>query len=245
MVGKFLSGNYKILVSGDSISKGVIYNEEKEKYTFLDEGYVSIIQNKLRGVVYNAAKFGNTIIKGMNKLQGEITKNEPDIIFIEYGGNDCDYNWDEIAKNPTTEHNPKTDFYDFKRVLSETVGTLKKKGIVPILMTLPPLEADRYFKWVSKSSSNAANNILSWLGSTVKIYSWQERYSSAIVSIAAQTKTRIIDIRSAFLQSPDFSKLICIDGIHPNREGHRLIAEKIYEYIHTNYHFLLKEDSIF
>ena len=65
-------------------------------------------------------------------------------------------------------------------------------------------------------------------------------YNSVIVSIAEETKTRWIDIRGAFLQTADFTNFICIDGIHPNEKGHKLIAAKIFEYIKSNYSFMLK-----
>ena len=42
-----------------------------------------------------------------------------------------------------------------------------------------------------------------------------------------------------FLQKDDYTKLICDDGIHPNKAGHRVIAEKILHYIESNYMFLL------
>ena len=44
---------YNIIISGDSISKGIIYDEEKGKYTILNENYVTILQNKVKGVIYN------------------------------------------------------------------------------------------------------------------------------------------------------------------------------------------------
>jgi lysophospholipase L1-like esterase len=53
------------------------------------------------------------------------------------------------------------------------------------------------------------------------------------------TKNRLIEIRSAFLQKEDYTKLICLDGIHPNKEGHKVIAEKILQYIKADYTFLL------
>jgi lysophospholipase L1-like esterase len=235
---------YKIVVSGDSISKGVIYNEDTGKYTITSNNYVSLIQDKIKGIVCNAAKFGSTIIKGISKLQSEIAKNNPDIVLIEYGGNDCDFDWEDIARNPKAAHNPKTDVKLFRQMLYNEVSALKSKGIIPVLMTLPPLDADRYFKWISKNSTAIANNILEWLGSVNKIYWWHEMYNSVIVNIAEETKTKWIDIRGAFLQTADFTRLLCIDGIHPNEEGHKLIASKIFDYIKSNYGFMLKDGAV-
>ena len=44
-----------ILVSGDSISKGVIYDESKDKYSILQENYVELLRNKLNGIIYNTS----------------------------------------------------------------------------------------------------------------------------------------------------------------------------------------------
>lgn len=240
MVNKNIKDSYNFLVLGDSISKGIIYNEEKEKYISLKGNYVDLLQNSLKGTINNVAKFGNTILRGIERLQRDVLKNKPDIVLIEFGGNDCDFDWQEIADNPYGEHKPKTDFAVFKIHLKELIRTLENVNITPVLMTLPPLDPDRYFKWISKNNVEIGKNILKWLGSVNKIYWWQERYNSAIISIAEETKTRLIDVRSAFLNYPDFRQFICADGIHPNEKGHEIIANKIYEYIKTNYTYLLK-----
>jgi hypothetical protein len=41
-------------------------------------------------------------------------------------------------------------------------------------------------------------NILKWLGSINTIYRFQESYSRMIEKIAAETKTRLVDIRTLF-----------------------------------------------
>ncbi len=241
----FKKESFNFVLYGDSISKGVIYDEEKSKYVLLEESYPNLLKNKLNGVIYNAAKFGNTIIRAAGKFQNDVMKKNPDIVIIEFGGNDCDFKWNEIAENPYANHEPNTDFNIFQNSLKNLVESLRATGIVPVLLSLPPLDPDKYFKWVSQNSAAAGEKILTWLGSVNKIYWWQERYNSAIISIAQETRTKWIDIRSAFLNTPDFRKFLCIDGIHPNREGHQLIADKIMEYLNTHkYTYLLKESTV-
>ncbi len=237
-----LKDTYRFVLYGDSISKGVIYDEQKKKYIVLDENFPALLQNKLKGIIYNVAKFGNTLIRAIGKLPNEVLKKNPDVVIIEFGGNDCDFDWEQIAENPDGIHNPKTDFNVFQRLLRNLIDTLNRNGIIPVLLTLPPIDADKYFKWISKNSAAVGEKILKWLGSVTKIYWWQERYNSAIVSIANETKTRLIDIRSSFLKHPDYREFLCLDGIHPNRQGHRIIADRIYEYIKTHCSFLLKDD---
>ncbi|OZB94453.1 SGNH/GDSL hydrolase family protein [Paenibacillus sp. XY044] len=232
------------IVSGDSISKGVVYDETRSKYVILEDNYVSLLQGKLKGAVKNTARFGNTLIKGIGSLKKEILKDKPSMVLIEYGGNDCDFNWNEIASNPDAEHRPKTDFSLFEKMLTDTVNFLKSQSITPVLMSLPPLNADKYFKWVSRDNPEAEQNIMKFLGSVTKIYWWQERYNSTILKVSELTKTKYIDVRGAFLAHPDFTQFICSDGIHPNRDGHRIIYDKVLEFVKANYGHLLKDNTI-
>jgi acyl-CoA thioesterase-1 len=232
---------YKFLVSGDSISRGIIYDEVKGAYSVLEKSYVDLVQHKLKGIVQNASRFGATLIRGIGRLAKELAKGRPDVVLLEYGGNDCDFAWKEIAADPSSLHEPQTGLILFEETLAAAVGSLKAEGIVPVLMTLPPLDADRYLKWVSGQDAAAEGTILKWLGSVAKIYWWQERYSSSILAVAERTKTRWIDVRGAFLRSPDYSALVCRDGIHPNEAGHALIADTIVDYITRDSAFLLSE----
>jgi acyl-CoA thioesterase I len=230
---------YTIVVYGDSIARGVIYDEEKQKHSLLLESFTNLLRNHLKGVVYNAAKFGSTIVEGLLRLQDDVLKRKPDIVLIEFGGNDCDYHWDRIVENPSGGFQPNTNCSTFYDLLSGLVKKLDSMKIVPVLVSLPPLDPDKYFRWISHNSDQAGKNILQFIGNVSHIYSWHERYNAAILRVAEETKTRLIDIRSAFLQKDDYTKLICMDGIHPNKEGHKVIADKILQYIQSNYTYLL------
>jgi lysophospholipase L1-like esterase len=244
MSDSILAKNYNFLVSGDSISRGIIFDEEKGKYAVLEKCYVALVQRRLKGIVQNASRFGSTLIRGICRLGKDIAKGRPDIVLIEYGGNDCDFAWNEVAAYPNMPHEPQTDLTVFEDTLTAAVASLKAQDIAPVLMTLPPLNADSYIKWVSKQDPAVEGNILKWLGSVTKIYWWQERYSASIVRVAEATGTRWIDIRGAFLKQPDFTALICRDGIHPNEMGHALIAQTIVEYISSGFAYLLAEGPV-
>jgi len=237
-----IKGHYNFLVTGDSISRGIAYDEESGKYSVLENPYVSLVQARLKGLVRNVSRFGNTLTRGLGKLGREIAREQPDIVLIEYGGNDCDFAWREVAAHPDLDHEPQTSLPLFEETLIQTLALLKGQGIVPVLMSLPPLNADSYIKWVSGLDPLVEGDIMKWLGSVTKIYWWQERYSASIVRVAETTKTRWIDVRGAFLSRPDFSNLICRDGIHPNQAGHELIASTIVDYIARDFSFLLAEE---
>lgn len=231
---------YNFVLYGDSISKGVVYDEVKGRYIVLKESFANIVSDNLKGVIHNLGKFGNNIIRGQQKLEADVLKRNPDIVLIEFGGNDCDFDWDAIANNPEGSFSPKTELTVFENTLNSIVDYFKKLDIIPLLMTLPPLDSDRYFKWVCKNNSDAEKNVLKWIGDINRIFHWQEQYSVKVEEAAKRNNVQLIDVREAFLNHNEYNRYLCIDGIHPNKEGHKLIAERVMEYLNCNFKFLLR-----
>ena len=155
---------------------------------------------------------------------------DSDYTFIEYGGNDCDFDWIKIAQDPHGEHKARTPLEEFTEELSSLVAKIKGLGSIPVLITLPPILSDTYFSFFSRSMSDEQkNNIKEWLGGDVSIITrWHESYNRALFQIANQTGTQIIDITTPFdTFRGDLTSLYCADGIHPNARGHKLIAHTI------------------
>ncbi|MBU3129740.1 SGNH/GDSL hydrolase family protein [Clostridium tagluense] len=235
-----IKDSYVLIAFGDSITKGIIYDEEKSKYSALKENFTNIISNKIKGQVYNAGKFGSTIMRGVSKMYNDVIKKSPDIVLIEFGGNDCDYNWADIAKNPDEQYKPNTDISTYRETLCAMIDTLKVNHILPVLMTLPPLDPLKYFKWITKEDSFAEQNILQWLGTKDRLFNWHSSYNKIITEVANETNTVLIDIRTEFLKHSNYSQFLCKDGIHPNIDGQSLIATVILKFIGDNYNFLLQ-----
>jgi lysophospholipase L1-like esterase len=231
---------YNFVLYGDSISKGVVYDEIKGRYVVLKESFANIIADNLKGAIHNMGKFGNNITRGAQKLESDVIKRNPDIVLIEFGGNDCDFDWDAIASNPQGSYAPKTELNTFESTLNSIIDLFKQLNIIPVLMTLPPLDSNRYFKWVCKNDSNAEKNVLQWIGDINRIFYWQEQYSRKVEEAAKKNNIQLIDVRNAFLNQKEYNKYLCIDGIHPNKEGHKLIADKVMEYFNSNFRFLLR-----
>lgn len=220
-----------IMVVGDSLSKGVVYDDEKGRYRFSPRCFASLLEGVLRPAIYNKSKFGSTIDYGSAVLHDELPRLAPDYVLIEFGGNDCDFDWNAVAESPASDHRPKTELTYFTDTLGCCVESVRRIGKKPVLMTLPPLVAPRYFSKISGGDSEKGGNILKWLGDVGKIYWWHERYSAAVSLVARQAGAFLIDVRSRFLVSDDFSALICSDGIHPNENGHSVIARAIRDFI--------------
>lgn len=218
-----------ICVFGDSIAKGVIFDNIRGRYIFLKENITNILNRSLGLKIDNYAKFGCTIQTGKKIIEKHLPKlSQYKYTALEFGGNDCDFDWAAISERPFDEHLPKTPVDSFEEIYSEVIDTVVKSGSTPVLVSLPPLNAPRYFSWISRGLN--ADNILKWLGDVEHIYRWHEMYNLVVLKLAAIKNVPVIDIRGAFLKTRDYIKLYCEDGIHPNEEGHRLISDIITEY---------------
>ena len=220
----------KVIALGDSLTKGVILSEAY-KYTLAENSYMDIISRELGLQVVNYGRFGSTVGTGITMLErhmNEIASSE--YTFIEYGGNDCDFDWMKIADCPSGDYVPNTSLEDFKTKFFELIARIRELGSIPVIVSLPPILASTYFEFFSRNmSEQQKNSVINWLGGDTGIITrWHESYNRVLFMIAKETETPIIDITTAFdTYRGDLRALFCADGIHPNEKGHKLIASTI------------------
>lgn len=206
---------------GDSIGKGVIYDEVRGRYSILKENCVNLLSEKLGCRIENHAIMGATASEGVRRMSDAFLR-EGGLAVIEFGGNDCDMPWKEISEAPYVPHQPRASLEEFEFSLQMLVERVRAGGMEAMLVTPPPLDAERYFAWVSRGLN--AQAILEFLGDVQHIYRWQERYAIAVRDVAARMGCRLLDLRDAFLSVRTLGDYFCVDGIHPNAQGHRLLA---------------------
>lgn len=217
-----------VCIFGDSVAKGVVFDTVKNKYRLLKDSFANIVESQQNISIFNFARFGCTISMGSEILKRhENELNRFDYTILEFGGNDCDYNWSEIAEDPLGQHLCNTPIPQFREKYMELISLVLQNGGRPVLLNLPPIDPRRYFNWVSKGLNK--KNILAFLGEIDAIYKWQEMYSTTVEELAAKEKIPMIDIRSGFMSKKNFSNYLCADGIHPNEKGHLLISRAIRE----------------
>lgn len=217
-----------ICVFGDSISKGVIIDAMSDHYSTTKQSFVNLISGFEPWMhISNYAMFGCTINKGRTLIKRHFAEVENcDAVILEYGGNDCDFDWASIAASPDEQHLPKTPLEDFYNNYKEIIDGLEAIGKKIILLNLPPIDSNKYFDWFGNGLDK--DNIKKWLGGDVHyIYEYHAGYNDKVCEIASEYKLPIIDIRSEFLRQPNYTDLLCRDGIHPNEQGHALIAQII------------------
>ncbi len=209
---------------GDSIGKGILYDESRGRYAIARDRFDTRMQALLGVPVENHARMGATVAEGLADFleSGDMSGTT---VVIEYGGNDCDLHWDEVAKDPSLCHEAKVPLEKFRKLLTAFVAQVRRQHARPLLVTPPPLHAQRFFNWVTKGLDRDA--VLKYLIDVQNIYRWQERYAIAVRDAALQTGCDIFDLRDAFLSRRDVEDFMSLDGMHPNADGHMLIAEAV------------------
>ena len=218
----------KIQIYGDSIMKAVLV-DENYKYHQISSQLLDQLQQETGVTATNRAHFGYTAARGQSVLQRDLDKGlDCQIALLEFGGNDCDHNWLEVAQSPEEEHLPNTPLPKFIDTLKEMALSLRSRGIQPMLMTLPTLDAEKYLGFIGRRGADT-KAVLSWLGDVQMIYRWQEMYSGAVALLAARLDLPLLDVRSRFLSRRDYTSLIARDGIHLTQAGYELIYDSFRE----------------
>lgn len=214
-----------ICVFGDSVAKGVVFDEARQKYIHLKDNFISLTQKKLNIPFANYSVFGATVSKGEQIMKRRASSlGSFDYTILEFGGNDCDLNWKAIADTPWELHSAKTPLDQFENRYREMISDARSRGLKPILLTLPPLDPARFFNWVSKDLNR--ESILRYIeGDINNIYKWHKEYNKIILRLASEENLPVIDIRSAIESQDNYSQYLCIDGMHPNEKGHQFIAD--------------------
>ncbi len=218
-----------ISIWGDSIGKGIVFDEARGRYAICRDNYA--LRLKREGVpVENHSMMGYTILQAIESMREEDMR-PGGVAAIEFGGNDCDLDWKAVSEAPDGEHQARTPLNIFKDSLHGVVKRVRAFDMRPVLVIPPPIDAEKYFAWISKNLNPKA--ILNYLGDVQHIYRWQERYALAVAEIGSRLNCTVLNLRDAFLVARDFKALLCIDGIHPSDKGHALIWQEVHALMAT------------
>ncbi len=221
---------YSICLFGDSIAKGVTFDSSLQKYILLKNSFSHLLQKDGEFQISNYSKFGCTVGKGFEIVTQKKEKLQAfQYTALEFGGNDCDFDWQDISDRGEGEYTPKTPLSAFRRIYGKIIDAVREAGSNPILLSLPPIDAQRYFAWISKGKS--AENILKWIGDVEHIYRWHEMYNLVVFELSREKNVPLINITDTFLEERNYHSFICDDGIHLNESGHRLVYQVLSYYI--------------
>jgi len=224
----------RIVALGDSITKGVIF--DGENYKILPNGFVNRCAEDMHVDVDNYGRMGCTITRGAQIAEQHAEAiASSDVTLVEFGGNDSDFCWTDIAAAPKENHYPMTELPTFRQMYRELIARIKELGSKPILLSLPMIDYERFYNFVTRNMGDQdQRNVLSWLGGREeRIRSYHDMYSLAVYKIGYQERVPVLDITSPFLNSSDYRPYLCMDGIHPSQQGHDLIAASVERQLRT------------
>ncbi len=221
----------KAVIYGDSVLRGVVFDPVTKRHSFAKGNAYNAIGEQFGIKIENKAHFGYTVREGRCDVMRDIASGEVyEYALLEFGGNDSDFRWDEIAKAPYARHTPKVGIDEFIKTMQNLIEKLRGCGTEPVLMSLPPILPGAYLTYLSSRGIDR-NEVMKWLGDENTIYRHQELYSLALMRLSQKENIPLCDVRQAFLCKKDLSSLMCADGIHPNSRGQKLIACTFYDFI--------------
>lgn len=219
--------NDRIIIFGDSVLKGVMYTDDGARGRYKLYGGALEARMAESGIeLTRCCHMGSTIDAGLERMKRALDRGmsfEGATVMLEFGGNDCAYDWREVSEHPEEKHKPKIEMGRFCELYREAISLAKSAGGNVMLTSLVPIDATKYMNFICRGLSY--DNILSWLGDVNMLYRWHEGYNRAVEQLADVCSLPLFDLRGEFLYTHAFKSLICDDGIHPTAEGHRMIED--------------------
>ena len=104
----------KAAIFGDSIMRGMFWNEKLAKHKLWQNPYPARIAAESGIEIENHSFIGSTIKRGRAIFDKVRNKGlHCDLLLLEYGGNDSGYDWAQNAAAPQEEHFPQNQLSVF------------------------------------------------------------------------------------------------------------------------------------
>ena len=198
----------RIVALGDSITKGTC-SGVPEEYTFR-----CLLQSELPRAtghdveVINAGVDGDITTTAIHRLERDVLKHNPNYATIMFGVNDAGY------YRPATDSmadTPRVMAEDFRSNLETIVQAIQEIGAKSVLVTPVPMNPSYAGRDFPAYVENGLNYLV-------------DKYADIIRELSKLIDLPLIDVHQVFSADPDTEKFVP-DGIHPNKDGHRLIAD--------------------
>lgn len=203
-----------IVALGDSVTNGVRSGEVDEEDTF--RHLVQTELSRLTGQkfkVINASVNGDITTTALLRLQGDVLVHKPDYVTVMFGVNDAGYYRPDTDSMADT---PRVSEEEFRKNIEIIIDEIQKSGAIPIMLT--PLPMNEFYP--HRDFPAYVQNGLNYL---------VDRYANVIREICSKRGLHLVDLNKIFASDPNTSRLVP-DGIHPNKCGHRFIADILISY---------------
>ncbi len=134
-----------LTILGDSVLKGVTLGE---KGYFINRAPEEKFRRDTGIAVENLSRFGCTTDKSLKSVVRSLKDIEDArTVLIEYGGNDCDFDWKAISDDPEGFYSAKVPLERFEENYGQIIASVKASGAKPVAVSLMRVKDERYFRW--------------------------------------------------------------------------------------------------
>ncbi len=199
----------RIVALGDYITNGAGLSGVREEDTFRHLLQEDLSQRAGYDVeVINAGLNGDITTVAIYRLEQDVLRHEPDYVTIMFGVNDAGY------YRPATDSvadTPRVTATRFRANLGTIVKAVQAANAKPVMVTPVPMNS----AYGSRDFPAYVENCLNYL---------VDEYADIIRDLSSRAALPLIDVHKAFSADPTTDRFVP-DGIHPNKAGHRFIAD--------------------
>ena len=180
--------------------------------------YAQRVQETLQSIgsslsVHNAGIGGHTTKNGRDRFAKDVLAHKPRIVVIQFGLNDATV---DVWKNPPAT-GPRVPLANYEANLRWMITTLREQKAKPVLMTTNPLRWTNKLRDLYGKPPYRPDDADGFDAPVLA------RYNDVVRQLAKELVVPLVDVHAAFTaKNPD---QLLLDGMHPNDEGHKLIAE--------------------
>jgi len=176
--------------------------------------------------VINAGIGGNTTRNAVARFEKDVLQKKPDLVVIQFGINDSAV---DVWRDPPATKS-RVSLKQYETNLRSLIDQLQKQQIKVILMTPNSL---RWIPRIKKLYGKPPYDPDDPLG----FNKFLKNYAEAVRKIAKEKQVPLVDIYAAFekyaAQEGQSAQDLLLDGIHPNTEGQRMVADLLIPQIKT------------
>jgi len=199
-----------VVALGDSVTKGV----RRDGSVLADQTFVALLERELQKTypdarVINSGIGGNTSTQMLARLDQDVLSHHPQVTLVMTGLNDAEY----IDPGAIPRDTPRVSLDVFADQLRQIIRRVRDGGGRVLLLTPNPMTGKYPYASLGYYKGHEINSAL-------------ESYAASVRSVALETHTDLVDVYAAWIHMPNYDRFLP-DGVHPNREGHRRIAELI------------------
>ncbi len=203
-----------IVAFGDSITEGTYSGADVSETWPVILKYL-LCESGIPVDVLNAGIPGETAPEGLQRFNRQVIGLLPQKVLIMYGANDS-FIPDDLTKSIVS-------IEQFYLSMEQMVLLAVQNNITPILMTTTPFSG---FFNLDGDDAELQNNLL-------------DEYMIKVRAIAQKHNLQLVDHFRIWMEmdkkTPMLEKLLP-DGVHPNVDGNRLIAQTTYDILKETFH---------